>query len=33
MHPSFTIRHSEARKTYRRVRRYMTAQMGWGQAD
>jgi hypothetical protein len=28
MHPSFMIRHSEARKTYR-VRRYMTAQVSW----
>jgi len=28
MHPSFMIRHNEARKTYR-VRRYMTAQVSW----
>ena len=32
MHPSFMIKHSEARKTYR-VRRYMIAQVSWVRAD
>ena len=32
MHPSFMIRHSEARKTYR-ARRYMRAQVSWVRVD
>lgn len=32
MHPSFMIRHSEARKTYR-VPRYMIAQVSWVRPD